>query len=200
MTERPYHKYVFDTKKRRFVGKFEEMYKNEDNNNCDSWFQDDTTYFTKASLLLLSRYNFANILDIGCGKGAFTHLLKKDNNNVLGTDIAVSAVKKAAAKYPGIVFRPMTAEAALKLDNKWDLIVMLEVLSYLKNWRHIINLAASKSKFLYICLYIPSNPIGYVKRANDLRREMAKMYDIKHELIWNNEHIMILGKTKEGGK
>ena len=41
MAEQPYHKYVFDTQNSRFVGRFEEMYANEDKEGYDSWHQDD---------------------------------------------------------------------------------------------------------------------------------------------------------------
>jgi len=36
--------------------------------------------------------NFDSLLDIGCDKGVFTHLLKKRNNTVLGTDISETAI------------------------------------------------------------------------------------------------------------
>ena len=39
MKEEPYHKYVFDVKRRKFVGEFEEMYQGEDKENYDSWYQ-----------------------------------------------------------------------------------------------------------------------------------------------------------------
>ncbi len=43
----PYHKYVFDEEKGKFVGQFEEMYKNEDVEHYDSWFQEDLTSLSK---------------------------------------------------------------------------------------------------------------------------------------------------------
>jgi hypothetical protein len=65
----PYHKYVFDTDNREFVGQFEEMYQSEDRENYDSWFQEDLTHIGKQiSVTILNRYNFKSILDIGCGK------------------------------------------------------------------------------------------------------------------------------------
>ncbi len=41
MSERPYHKYVFDVRNRAFVGNFEEMYRREDLEGYDSWGQED---------------------------------------------------------------------------------------------------------------------------------------------------------------
>lgn len=100
-----YHKYVFDTNNRRFVGKFEEMYQQERIANFDSWHQDDTRQLNrKIALEILGGYNFENIIDIGAGKGALTHQLKKLNNHVLGLDISPTAIEVARACFPDIEF------------------------------------------------------------------------------------------------
>src|SRR3989338_2701270 len=117
-----YHKYVFDVAKRKFVGKFEEMYAREDKDNYDSWFQEDLSGLKYViSKAVLDQYNFNTILDIGCGKGAFTNLLKKKNNEVWGTDVSKTAIKKAQAKYTAINFQTLKAEDLLSLKKKFDL-------------------------------------------------------------------------------
>jgi ubiquinone/menaquinone biosynthesis C-methylase UbiE len=100
-----YHKYVFDIENRRFVGQFEKMYQAELRDKFDSWHQDDTRQLQrKIDLLILEQYNFKTIIDIGCGKGTFTHLFKKKNNYVLGIDISETAIKIARERYPDIDF------------------------------------------------------------------------------------------------
>jgi ubiquinone/menaquinone biosynthesis C-methylase UbiE len=100
-----YHKFVFDTDKRRFVGRFEEMYQREKIANFDSWHQDDSRQLNrKIALDILSDYNFGKIVDIGTGKGALTHQLKTLNNHVLGLDISPTAVDVARARFPDIEF------------------------------------------------------------------------------------------------
>lgn len=195
----PYHKYVFDIKKRKFIGKFEEMYTNEDKENYSSWFQEDLTHLGyQLSLLLINQYNFKSILDIGCGKGAFTHLLKKTNNYVTGVDISETAIKKARSRYRNINFLRLTAEEALNLKNKWDLIVMREVLSYIKNWKKILMMASKKSSYIFISCYCPlPNPIGFVKNFRQLKTEISKYFNIEIEAIWNSDAIFILGKRRE---
>ena len=75
-----YQKYVFDTEKRCFIGKFEEMYQAEEVEGYDSWFEDDLRYLRKRiPYVILNQYNFNHILEIGCGKGTFTQFLKKKN-------------------------------------------------------------------------------------------------------------------------
>jgi len=100
-----YHKYVFDLENRKLVGDFETMYQNESKENFDSWHQDDTRQLQrKIDLAILEDYNFAKILDIGCGKGSLTHILKKKNNYVIGLDISQTAVDVVSEKYPDIDF------------------------------------------------------------------------------------------------
>ena len=49
----------------------------------------------KISIDLINCYNFNKIIDIGCGKGAFSNLLKKNNNTVYGIDVSETAINKA---------------------------------------------------------------------------------------------------------
>lgn len=100
-----YHKYVFDLENRKLVGDFETMYQNESKENFDSWHQDDTRQLQrKIDLAILEDYNFETIIDIGCGKGSLSHLLKKKNNYVLGLDISQTAVNIAQERFPDIDF------------------------------------------------------------------------------------------------
>lgn len=100
-----YHKFVFDTDKRTFVGQFEEMYQHEKIANFDSWHQDDSRQLNrKIALDILGSYNFQRIVDIGSGKGTLTHQLKKINNQVLGLDISSTAIDVARARFPDIEF------------------------------------------------------------------------------------------------
>jgi ubiquinone/menaquinone biosynthesis C-methylase UbiE len=100
-----YHKFVFDTDARRFIGKFDEMYQQERVANFDSWHQEDSRQLNrKIALNILSCYNFETVIDIGSGKGVLTHQLKKRNNHVLGLDISPTAIEVARARYPDIEF------------------------------------------------------------------------------------------------
>ena len=73
-----YHKYVFDQKAKAFVGDFEKMYLDEDKDCFDSWYQEDSRQLNRnIALSILKGWNFNSVLDVGCGKGALTHLLKK---------------------------------------------------------------------------------------------------------------------------
>lgn len=196
----PYHKYVFDSENRQFVGKFEEMYQGEDSEQYDSWFQEDLTSLAKQlSLTVLERHNFGQILDVGCGKGAFTHLLKKANNQVTGLDISLTAVRKARAKYPHIRFEVMEAPQMALLNQAFDLVVVQEVLSYLDGWRDVLQTIALMTQYIYTTLYLPPNPIGYVKSFDDLRDEISKHFTIETEVLVNQEILAVFAKTRSLG-
>lgn len=100
-----YHKYVFDVEKRTFIGDFENMYAHESIEKFDSWHQDDSRQLQrKICLEILNQYNFNTIVDIGCGKGALKHILKKKNNTCLGIDISQTAIDIAKERFNDIDF------------------------------------------------------------------------------------------------
>src|SRR3989339_694505 len=144
MNSQPYHKYIFDSKKRKFIGKFEEMYKNKD----------------------------------------------------VGIDISKTAIMKTKQKHPDIEFLQLTVDEVVKTKRKWDLIVMMEILSYIKNWKDILRKTRKKTKKIYISLFLPQNPIGYVRSRNELINEVKDNYIIEHEILLNNENILILARSK----
>jgi 2-polyprenyl-3-methyl-5-hydroxy-6-metoxy-1,4-benzoquinol methylase len=105
----------------------------------DSWRQEDQRILkNKICLAILNRYNFNNVLDVGCGKGTFTQLLKKENNRVTSIDVSETAIRKAAIRFPDIDFEciDLTKPDLISLPfyrKHYDLILFMEVLPYLPN-------------------------------------------------------------------
>lgn len=203
-----YHKYVFDVKKREFVGAFEEMYQQETKINFDSWHQEDSRQLNrKVALAILDEWNFRTIIDIGAGKGALTHLLKKRNNQVIGLDISSTAVDIARSRFPDIEFDSIDVNNIKKLDayfeNKskdWgksiELVFSSECLSYLKNWREFLRTISQHSRFLMISLYIPEDPIGFVKNFDELETEINRNFEIYESVrLTKARFIVIFAKS-----
>ena len=194
----PYHKYVFDLEKRRLVGDFEKMYANEDKEGYDPWCCSRLTHLSKLiHYQILNSYNFNRILDFGCSKGAFTHLLKKRNNYVLGLDISPSAIQKAISMYGSECNFAVIKDNDFTpfIDKKFDCTICLEIFSYIDHWQKVIADISTFTEFIYISLDIPPNPIGYVKSHEDLMSEVSKHFEIVEELVSNRERIFILGRT-----
>ena len=188
-----YHRFVFDSENRKFVGDFEGMYQFEDIESYDSWHSSSLTNLAKRiHLEILNKYNFSSILDFGCGKGFFTHLLKKANNRVIGIDISDTAINKAKSYFKDeIEFFSLKDNNFEVIVDKVDLIVCLETLSYIQNYQDLIYKFSKVTKYLYISLYIPQNPIGFVKSFDDLKQELNKYFIIIYEIIFNVESIFI---------
>ena len=196
-----YHRFVFDTARKKFIGKFEEMYKTEDIEGYDSWHSFNlNTLPKKIHYSLLSSYNFGRILDFDCGKGSFTHLLKKSNNYVLGLDISETAIAKAKQYFGNIQdFRVIKNNDFKSVigENKFDLTITLEALSYVKNWPKVIKDISEFSSYLYIALYIPPKPIGFVKSFRDLTKVSSRYFHILEKLIYNDESIFLFLENKK---
>lgn len=145
-----YHDYVI--KNGKFVGAFEEMYQNIE----DPWYHGDAAAVQyDMALYLLNRYKICvkggEILDLGCGKGAFTSRLKRKLplTHVLAVDIAPTATRKAREKYGhlGIDFKVMDIQKSLRsIRKKFDLIVMSQLMWYiLPNFKKVVNHLAGKN-------------------------------------------------------
>jgi len=193
MDKKSYHKFVFNEKKREFVGEFNEMYKEED---IDPWYCSDLRETAKKiHTVILSDMNWSYILDYGCGKGAFTHTLKKNNNRVIGVDVSQNAINKAKNMYGHLVeFSTLIDEESL--GGGYDLIVCLEVLSYIELYEDQLRKFSNMGQYLYLSLYIPTNPIGFVKSMENLITSVDLYFNIEQKIIYNDDSVFLLGKSR----
>lgn len=202
-----YQKYVFDIENRQFIGDFEDMYRNEAIEKFDSWHQDDQRQLQRIiDIALIGEYNFSTIVDIGCGKGAFTHLLKKRNNRVIGIDISETAIEVAGERYPDIEFLSSDISdlenfsiliRSLHDKHKINLVFMSEVLSYIENWSSLLDLISKNTEYLLISLFIPENPIGFVKSEDQLVSAAEKNYEIIDLIsLKSRRFTVLLGRSK----
>jgi len=143
INSKDYHDYVF--KDGKFIGAFEEMYQNVE----DPWHHGDATaIYYDMGLYLIQHYEIfpEEVLDVGCGKGAFTARLKKKlpEANILAIDIFPTAIQKAKAKYGnlGIDFRVMDIQKEYMsfTEDSFDFIVMSNIMWYiLPNFEKIVS-------------------------------------------------------------
>ena len=214
MSNNEYHKYVFDQKKRKFKGDFEEMYKAEKANGFDSWEQDDVNFLDKQLCVkIIENSNFNTILDVGCGKGALTHLMKKEDNLVFGLDLSPEAVSVANERYRTVNFFTADVSSFDWVNNfdentntiygknknlkTLDCIVCLETLSYIHDWQRLIREFSEKGRFSLIKLFLPNDPIGYIKTNNDLVSVFENYFKIiEHVEFFKGNKIILFGKSK----
>ena len=186
-----YHKFVFDPVKREFVGEFERMYELDKLGEFDSWGQDDVSRMDLTICLQMIRhYEFSKILDLGCGEGTLTSYLKKNNNHVLGVDVAPTAVEIARSRYPDVQFEACDINDKnfmVFLDDEYgllsngggiDLVFASQTFSYLSNWKMLVNDLSKRARHLLISLYLPEEPMGFVKSSDDLMSEICAHFNL----------------------
>lgn len=167
-----------------FTGNFEGMYKAEDEANFDSWSQDQMSLYKRIDLLLVEQYNFDVILDIGCGKGYFTSLLKKVNNKVRGLDISETAIEKAHLRFPGIDFAVCNVADTSVLSSELDhmgrggLVVARALLYYLPNWRDVLRVVSRRAGYALLGVNIPANTRLYIRNKAEFLETVGGMFDI----------------------
>jgi SAM-dependent methyltransferase len=183
-----YHRFVFDIEGRKFVGDFEGMYRSEAQESFDSWHQEDSRQLNRRlALHFFDSANFHSVIDIGCGKGSLTHQFKRRNNRVVGVDVSTSAVEVARARFPDVDFvvRDMGSPGAISeladefvgTGGKFDLAVIAECLSYVDAWKTMLNELSSHSRFLILTLYLPEDPIGFVKSPDELLAAVSSNWE-----------------------
>ena len=75
--------------------------------------------------------------------------------------------------------------------------VCLETLSYIENWRGLLQTFAKIAKYTLIPLFVPENPIGFVKSFSELREAFLRHYDIWEEIrLVNRNKIVLFGESK----
>jgi hypothetical protein len=98
-------------------------------------------------------------------------------------DLSITAVNIAQKKFPDIIFRTCDLNNVDDVIQSMhepvvDLIVICETLSYLKNWEKLLEQLSCHCRYIIISLFIPDNPIGFVKSSKDLIEEISKKYRI----------------------
>jgi len=147
------------------------------------------------ALYLLNKYKIysrgGEILDIGCGKGAFTARLKKQipKAKILAIDISPTAIKKAKKKYGklGIDFEVMDIQKEYKkISKKFNLITMLDIMWYiLPNFKKVVNhLRKNLKKTGYLLITQTFYQPGEQKYGNEVVSSVEDMLGlIKYDVI-----------------
>lgn len=200
-----YQRFLFDSKKGKFLGEFEEMYQAEQTDGFDSWQQEDMRNLARQFLLvLLNEYQFGNIVDLGCGKGTLTHLLKKRNNHCIALDVSMTALAKARLRYPDIDFRQTDLNNLDQLKDffesqpqKIDLVFSSETFSYLFRWKDVLKLISTQTEYFLICLQIADESMSYVDSHEELVSEIEKSFDLVETIrMVQSEYSIILARSK----
>jgi SAM-dependent methyltransferase len=205
-----YHQFVYDAESRKLIGKFEELYRDGAEKGLDAWHQDalDLREDVVIAKSILSSMNSGRpvrtVVDLGCGKGVLAQHLFRDADRYVGIDISETAVETAQRNFPGMEFihgDVQTGEDLADLvssqsANNFDLFFSSQTLSYMQDWRGIIEQATENFRSVLIVLYLPPDPIGYIKSFGGLVDEVWRNFEgIRCSFSTSGSHIAISGQS-----
>lgn len=86
--------------------------------------------------------------------------------------------------------------------KKWggvvDLVFTSEVFSYIANWKELLKLISNISEYFMISLYIPENPIGFIKDEKELVEEIANNFEIiEYISLKKTNFVIVFAKNKK---
>lgn len=202
-----HNSFVFDFAQKKFLGNFEKMYQRDEAGAFDSWNQESMTLFKKIDLAMIEEFNFSSIIDLGCGKGCFTNLLKKRNNLVYGCDISPTAIKIAENKFKEIDFQVLDLNKPSELNDYLSSITMANnglrltvcrgTLYYLNNWKEVLEVVSKATDFVLFGLNIPPETMGFIKTKAEFLHEFSKNFEIFEHIDYEGRHsFSILGTIK----
>ncbi len=101
----------------------------------------------KSTIETLSKYEFENVLELGCGTGKNTNWLLKKAKRIIGLDFSQEMLNKAKAKISNekVIFRKVDLTENWEIDNNFaDLITCSLTLEHIKDLNHIFSQANKK--------------------------------------------------------
>jgi predicted TPR repeat methyltransferase len=104
---------------------------------------------TIATIETLNKYDFENVLELGCGTGKNTTWLLGKAKQIIGLDFSQEMLNKAKEKISAesVIFKRADLTKSWKIDNNFaDLITCSLTLEHIKNLSHIFNQASLKLK------------------------------------------------------
>ena len=103
----------------------------------------------KLTIEILSKHEFENVLELGCGTGKNTNWLLKKAKRIIGLDFSQEMLNKAKEKISNkkVVFNKADLNVDWKIDNNFaDLITSSLTLEHIDNLNHIFYQANLKLK------------------------------------------------------
>jgi len=180
-----YHAYVIQDG--RFIGAFERMYR-----DCpDPWQQDAVEPLSEdVAISLLRRRAYRRVLDLGCGKGRFTHRLKQSTGaSVTALDISPTAVGAADSRYPGIRFLTAEVPPLPFPDGEFDLVVAAELLWYVlpklcELFSEVRRVLTTSGQFLILQTFYQPGQQQYGREVMASPEDLLQMlpFDLLHQI------------------
>jgi len=169
-----YQDYVI--KDGKFVGEFEQMYQDYH----DPWEQTTRENYRSEKIIaiyLLKRIGAKKVIELGCGLGCYTQMIKNAGFAVLGIDISPTAINKAKQKHPNCTFQVSDIlDFNIYREYKPDAIIMAEITWYiLDQLDAFINFLRTEMPDVYLIHLLTTYPQGVQKYGVDKFTNLEEM-------------------------
>jgi hypothetical protein len=106
-----------------------------------------------------------------------------------------TAIEKARHSYPDIDFRNMSIAQVCRLDERFDLVIIMATLAYVEEWRECLAALPRLSERCFVAEFVPPDPIGFVKSIGELTGEFEKHFTLESKVILDDQHCLMMGKA-----
>ncbi|MGB1206018.1 MAG: class I SAM-dependent DNA methyltransferase [Chitinophagales bacterium] len=143
---------------------------------------------SKATIASLSKYDFKNVLELGCGTGKNTIWLLKKAERIIGIDFSEEMLNKAKEKTASkkVQFTKANLTKAWNVENQFaDLITSSLTLEHIKDLNHIFEQAYQKLKesgIFFISELHPSKQYKGSGAKYELENETVKLEVYTHHI------------------
>lgn len=129
------------------------------------------------------------VLDLACGAGYGSHLLRQAGAQVVGVDRDAATLGWAASRYPGVEFLQATAEDLPFPDAAFDCAVVLETLEHLPEpaalLRHLRRLLAPPGLLIVSVPIVPSRHMDPWHLHDFSEQGLAAMLNAAGFTVWD---------------
>ena len=145
----------------------------------------------------------SKVLEVGCGTGVFTEVIKKLSNNIIATDISKNMLLEAKKRNPDVEFKEADIENLPFKDQEFDLVIAINSFSYVpkknKGIKEIQRVLKKNGKFLIIDMnflspvYYATFLLNFLKRTPWIRTTMqSNRFYLKKLFKKNNFRVLEL--------
>ena len=172
---------------------FEEIYATED----DPWSigdADSERYDLYVERILAGSYRRGDVLELGCGQGAFLARLNGAFERVAGVELSARAVARGRDRFPFIEFSQGSLadlDAVLPPTRRFDTIVVSDVLYYLKERerRRVVAWIAGHLAPDGLAFLSGWSPGGNYLTVDEFRNLVERELAIESEDLLESEHV-----------
>lgn len=155
----------------------ESYHKIRTNKKTNGWFYNEWLEMP-TTLKLLGKVKGKTILDMGCGTGLYTRILKRRGAKVCGIDISEGMLTIARREVPGVEFVHGTAEKLPYKNKSFDIVLAALMMEYFSSWDKVLEEVRRVLKPKGVFVFSTGNPV--MNASVRVKYKGKKFRDIKN--------------------